>query len=152
MFRPTRSQARAKAQFHRKAENNPLLGSLEDLSVQKMEKLAGVKNLGRWMEQEGFREWFLNGEYNRELLESAVEMAIKEAMLILECPSDGEKGSPRPGDKLAAMKIILEYAGYAPKKESKAEYKDTEIAEMDEERLDKMIAKAMKQSKLNVAI
>jgi hypothetical protein len=80
------------------------------------------------MKQEGFREWFMNAEYNRELLESAVELAVKEAIHILECPADGEKGSPKPSDKLAAMKVILEYAGYAPKKEAKVEYKDAEIA------------------------
>jgi hypothetical protein len=108
-----------------------------------MEKLAGVKDLNRWLEQPGFREWFLNSNYNRELLESAVETAIQEAITILELPSDGERGSPKPGDKLSAMKIILEYAGYAPVKKEKDEYKDAEIAKMDEENLDKMINKAM---------
>lgn len=145
MFNPTRAQARAKAQLHRKAEKNPLLGPPESLSVQKLEQLSGVKDMGRWMQQDGFREWFLNPEYNRELLESAVELAIKEAMAILEAPADGEKGSPKHSDKLSAMKTILEYSGYAPKKESKVEYRDAEIAEMDEERLDKMINKAMRQ-------
>ncbi len=129
MFKPSKSQARAKAEFHRKVEQNPLLGSPDALSVQKMEKLSGVKDLSTWMKQDGFREWFLNGEYNRDLLESAVELAVKEAIHILESPSDGERGSPKPSDKLAAMKVILEFAGYAPKKESKIEYKDAEIAQ-----------------------
>ena len=145
MYKPTRSQARAKAQLHNKADKNPLIGPVETLSTQKLEQLSGVKDLSKWLEQDGFKEWFLNPDYNKELLESAVETAIKEAMTILEMPSDGEKGSPKPSDKLAAMKIILEYAGYAPKKQAQVEYQDKEIANMDEERLDKMINKAFRQ-------
>lgn len=144
MFKPTKAQSRAKAQFQNKAEQNPLLGPRESLSLQKMEKLSGVKDLSTWMKQEGFREWFLNADYNRELLESAVELAVKEAINILETPSDGERGSPKPSDKLAAMKVILEYAGYAPKKQAEVEYQDKEIAQMDEAKLDKMINKAFK--------
>jgi hypothetical protein len=147
MFKPSREQARAKAAFHAKLQKNPLLGDPESLPVQKMEQLAGVKSLVHWMKEDGFKDWFLNANYNRELLESAVEVAIKEAVKILEAPSDGEKGSPKPSDKLAAMKILLEYAGYAPKGKDKAEYQDKDIANMDESNLDKMIQKALGNNK-----
>lgn len=147
MFKPTKDQARAKAQFFNKYEKNQLLGPVDTLSIQVMEKLAGEKDLNRWMQEPGFRNWFLNNEYNKELLESAVELSIKEALNILEMPSDGEKGSPKPSDKLSAMKIILEYAGYAPKKQATVEYQDKEIAAMDEENLDRMINKALAQQK-----
>ncbi len=116
-----------------------------------MARHAGVKNMDPWLKQEGFYEWFVNGDFNRELLESAVEIAILEAMKILEAPSDGEKGSPKPGDKLSAMKIILEYSGYKPKDQAQPEYADKEIASMDEAKLDKMIESALEQSgKLSV--
>ena len=152
MFNPTKSQSIAKSTFHNKVDKNPLLGSIDNLSTQKMETLSGVKDLDRWMKIDGFREWFLNDEYNKELLESAVELSIKEAIAILEAPSDGEKGSPKSSDKLVAMKIVLEYAGYAPKKQATVEYKDKEISQMDEERLDKMIDKAYKQQKVKLDI
>jgi hypothetical protein len=109
-----------------------------------MEKLAGVKDLDSWFKNEGFKEWFLNGNLNKQLLESAVESAIREAMNILDAPSDGERGSPKPSDKLAAVKVILEYAGYAPIKKAEVLYQDAEIGEMDEAQIDKLISKGIK--------
>ena len=145
MFKPSRAQARAKASLQNKASKNPILGQLDALPRQELEKLSEVKDLSSWMEQDGFQEWFLNPDSNMELLESAVELAIKEAISILEQPSDGEKGSPKASDKLSAMKAIMDYAGYAQVKKAEVEYQDKEIGNMDEERLDKMISKAFKE-------
>lgn len=144
MFIPSQKQSEAKARLHNKANKNPMLGDLESLPVQKLERMAGVRSLDSWMKQEGFRAWFLNSESNRELLESGVETGLREVLRILEMPCDGEKGSPKPSDKLNAAKLFLEYAGYAPKKQATVEYKDKEIAEMDAETLDKEILKLHK--------
>lgn len=145
MLRPTRAQSRAKAAFHAKVQSNPLIsGNLSTISDRKIAQMAGVADISKWMAQDGFREWFLNGDFNKELLESAVQTAIMEAISILEMPSDGEKGSPKPSDKIAAMKTILEYAGYAPQKKSEVVYQDKEIGDMSEEQLDKYLDKALK--------
>lgn len=150
MFTPNQKQAKAKAEFHRRVKGNALLGPLEELPPSKLEQLSGVKCMDAWLKQDGFREWFINAEHNKDLLESAAELAIRNAILILEMPCDGEKGSPKPSDKLAAMKLILDYAGYSPKKDKDQASKENEIANMDEEALDKLIADAVKSGKSNL--
>lgn len=139
MFKPSRSQAKAKATLHNRAEKNPLIGSLDALSVRKLEKLSGVKDLSVWVDSPGFMEWFLNPESNKELLESGVELAISRALDILDTPLGDVKAS----DHLAAMKLILDYAGYTPKKQAVVEYKDKDIANMDEDNLDQIIKKGL---------
>ena len=153
MFKPTREQAKAKATFHSKVANNPLLGDLNSLSVSKLSQLSGVRELRHWLDIEGFREWLVNDKHNKQLLESAVELAISEAIHILESPCGAEKSDPRPSDKLSALKLILDYAGYAPsKKPVVVEYQDKDIGEMDEEALNKLIDKSLKdQGKLTLA-
>ena len=139
MFKPSRSQAKAKATLHNRAEKNPLIGSLESLSIRKLEKLSGIKDLSPWVDSPGFMEWFLNPESNKELLESGVELAISRALDILDTPLGDVKAS----DHLAAMKLILDYAGYTPKKQAVVEYKDKDIANMDEDNLDQIIKKGL---------
>ena len=147
MYRPTREESRAKAQLLRKFRENPLLGDLEQLSIQQMERMAGVKDLDRWMAKEGFREWLLNDSLVEELMEADLELGMDRLREMLCAPMDGEKGNPKPGDITKAVELLLKYTGREPKKQVQAEYKDAEIAQMDEEQLDKMIHKALKGQK-----
>ena len=143
MFRPSQAQAKAKARLFNKLDSNSMLNPPDTMSKAELERHAGVRDISKWLEKDGFQEWFFNKDHNRELLESAVEIAIRECINILEAPSDGEKGSPKPGDKLNAMKTVLEYAGYTPVKKTEVEYKDQQVASMNEEELDKFIDKSL---------
>lgn len=147
LFNPTRAQSKAKATFHKRYESNPILGEMSALSRSQIQRLSGVVKMDAWFKQDGFEEWFFDNNYNKELLESAVELGIHEVINILEAPSDGERGSPKPSDKIAALKLVLEYAGYNAAKETKVEYQDKEIANMDEENLDKMISQSLKSQR-----
>lgn len=143
VFRPTKRQALAKATYHRRVANNPLISDIASPSKAHIEKYSGVRDCSAWVAQDGFLEWFLNKESGKDLLESGVEAAIQEVLLILDAPSDGEKGSPKPSDKINAAKLLLEYAGYAPTKKAEVDVKERKVQEMSEEELNKMLSKAL---------
>ncbi len=141
-FTPTRTQHRAKARFHVAVAKNPMLTDLEQISRPKLSRLAGVKDVSLWCKNVEFLPWFLNKDYNRELLESGVQPAIERAIAIIKAPSDGEKGSPKPSDQLKATQMLLDYAGYGPKHNKP---KDDVDAPMTDEEAEKVINERMKR-------
>ena len=142
MFKPSQTQSLAKARLYKNITNNPLLGDVEALSTQKLEKLSKVKDLSTWMTQEGFHAWFTNSNHIEDLMEADLELGMERLREVLTTPMGGEKGDVRASDITKAVEMLLKYTGREPKKEAKVEYKDAEVGQMDEERLDKMISKA----------
>lgn len=143
MFNPTRAQSRAKAQLKATTKDNPLLGDLASLPVSKLKELCGASAVEKWVKDSDFCEWFFNMNYSDQTLQGAVDLAIREAYYILEAPADGEKGSPKHSDKIAAMKLILEYAGYGKKAKDDKKAED-ELDNMTKEELDELIQKGLK--------
>lgn len=143
MFRPTREMSLAKARLIKKLNNNPLVSDPEQLSQLKLEQLSGVKSLDAWMAKDGFREWFLNGEYIEDLMEADLELGMERLREMLSLPLDGERGNPKPGDITKAVEMLLKFTGREPKKQAQVEYQDKEIGAMDEAALDKIISRGM---------
>lgn len=143
MFRPTREMSLAKARLVKKLNNNPLVSDPDKLSQLKLEQLSGVKSLDAWMAKEGFKEWFLNGEYIEDLMEADLELGMERLREMLSLPLDGEKGNPKPGDITKAVEMLLKFTGREPKKQAQVEYQDKEIGSMDEAALDKIISKSL---------
>lgn len=139
-MRPTKPQAMAKSRFWSSVQGNPLL-SPESLPAAKVAQLAGNQQVREWFIDLEFRDWFLNKDATRQLLESAVEPTIKRLLSIIECTEVGPKGEVTAASQVNAAKLILEFAGYAPPKQRIVEYRDKEIASMDEAELVSYIQK-----------
>jgi len=139
-FVPSRSQKEAKAKLLHKTDGNIMVGSLESLSNAQLSKYAGINTIDHWVEQEGFKDWFLDKDSNDHLIQSAADSAIRAAIAILEDPEVGQKGKPGYKDQLAAAKMLLEFAGYAPVKKKEVTNKEDPTANMSAEDMDKAIA------------
>jgi len=139
-FIPSRSQKEAKARLLHKTTDNILVGSLESLTTAQIAKYAGVSSIDHWVKQEGFRSWFLDKDANEHLIQSAADSAIRAAIAILEDPEVGQKGAPGYKDQLAAAKMLLEFAGYAPVKKKEVTNKEDPTRDMSAEDMDKAIA------------
>lgn len=143
-FKPTKSMKVAKAKLWTKLNSNPLLGDPEHMTQDLLRQLMGVKSVNHWMALDGFKEWLIDSSHNSQLLESAIETAIGEAIKLLEIPVTADKDSPRWADKISAIKLVLDYAGFSPKKAAKPD----DMADLSEENLDKLIAKQLRQQGL----
>ena len=139
-FIPSRSQKEAKAKLLHKTSDNIMVGSLDSLTTAQLAKYAGVSSIDHWINTEGFKDWFLDKDSNDHLIQSAADSAIRAAIAILEDPEVGQKGAPGYKDQLAAAKMLLEFAGYAPVKKKEVTNKEDPSANMSGEDMDKAIA------------
>ena len=139
-FRPTRAMLEAKAKLLFKTQDNIMIGNIESLSDTQLAKYAGVPTIQKWKEIEGFHAWFIDKDSNTHLISSGATSAIQAALDIIEHEDIGTKGAPAYKDQLTAIKMILEFAGYAPVKKKEVTNKEDPSANMSGEDMDKAIA------------
>jgi hypothetical protein len=148
-MRPTKAQAKAKAQFHANFNKNPLLTDLGKLSQTQIRKLAKSQAVVEWLKDDEFKTWFFDPTFNKALIESGVQDGIEMAIRCINTPVTGEKGAPKWSDQLSAFKLLLDYGGYAKKSDSAS---DSEAESADDkltsEERDRKIAELMKKSGL----
>jgi hypothetical protein len=138
----------AKAKLHFEVKNNPMLLNVESLSESQVCQHAGVSHTTykRWKENnEHFYAWFINKDSNVQLLESGVHSALQAAINILEDEEVGQKGGPKYSDQIAAAKLVLEYAGYAPVKKTQNTTKAGGLEDLSEDELDSIIKQGLQQ-------
>jgi hypothetical protein len=141
MFKPTAAQSKVKAQFHAAISRNPLIGDVSTMPTSEMARHSGSKSIQGWKSEDGFTEWFLNPQSNKELLESSVCLGIQSLIDILGQECDGERGSPKAADKINATKVLMSFAGYGPKDQKKDEEEKDSVDDLSAAELDKEIAK-----------
>jgi len=133
-WRPSAPQRKIKAKLHKLLANNPMI-KIENLTPERIANLTGSRTVRAWMQDPNFRDWLANRDSNRELLESGAEAAISRLIEIIEAPEVGPSKEVRASDQISAAKTILEYSGYQPAKHKIVEYKDKDVAEMNEDEL-----------------
>lgn len=141
MQRYDRKLKQAKARFWKTVSNNPMYPNPADLAHVVMAQAAGMPTLAGKLSEEGFKDWFLNNQHNKELMEVGAGYAIEKLIDILQDSDVGEKGAASVNNQVASAKILLEMAGYGPSKNKTVEYKDKEIGNMDEEELEDFLRK-----------
>ena len=102
----------------------------------------GTKDITHWLEIDGFKLWLLNSSHVSQLIDGALEDVLKEAIAIATMQVTDERNSVKYGDKLKAIEFVARMSGYMPKQAAKAA--DNEFADMDEDKLDKLINKSIK--------
>ena len=145
MFRPSKEQIQAKSKFQNKIKNNPLLGELDKLPEVRLATLAGVKDIGPWLQQDGFKEWLLNDNSVQELAEIGLELSMRELI------EDITLGAMSTKDKIAAMKLLLDLARPIFLARLSADAKKTvgmDFAAMSEDSLNEHIISLMKQQEV----
>lgn len=139
-MRTTKEQRQSKARFWTRIKNNPLY-NLKTVTNADIADLAGDSDLKVQLANPGFRDWFMDEDANKSLLESGAETAIKKLIEIVSYGSAdmGNGKLVKAGEQLKAAEIILKMAGYEPIKHRKVEFSDKDINDMDERQLEEFI-------------
>ncbi len=83
LYKPNAAQRRAKANFWTAWQDDPSV-DIELLTKDDAIQLSGVKTVGSWWAQAGFKDWFLNKDDHRQRLEYLYDLALDRAEAILE--------------------------------------------------------------------
>jgi len=128
----------AKARFWKTVAHNPMYPNPLALSNAVMASVAGMTSMAEKLGQADFKDWFLNNEHNCQMLEVGAGYAVERLIDILAQTATGEKGGATVNNQVAAAKIMLDMAGYG-KKDAAVEFKDKDIAGLEEDELEAFI-------------
>ena len=130
-WKPSQPQRKFKARAYRE---NPK-AKFQDMTPTQVQTLTGNRSCQGWFDEEEFRDWFLNQDYTRQLLEAGSEVAVQRLLEILDETEVGPREAVTSGTQVAAAKLILEMANYAPAKRKEVVFKDKDIDGMDKDQL-----------------
>jgi hypothetical protein len=151
LWKPTAPQRKLKARLYNILANNPMV-RIESLTPSKVALLTGSEASKTWMQNPEFCAWLANKSHSKELLESGAEAAIERLIEIVEERDVGPAASVNAGAQVNAAKLLLEYSGLRPPSHRVIEYKDKDVADMDEGELRQFIeaeAPKLLPSKIN---
>ena len=148
-FTPTKTQLLAKAKFWRAVDGNPLLGSVDDIPIPEVCRLAGTKSIILWAkEQEGFREWFKDSENIKDRISVGAEQAIDKLVHIINATAESGPGAVvTTGNQLTAAKLLLDFSGHKPADKQAIKVTADQLPD-DERALRKYIAKNAEKLKV----
>lgn len=139
----------AKATFWNRIQKNPALDPTR-MDAQEIARVSGYPDIVIQLQRPEFKEWFLDADTNRSLLEAgvsgAVETLTKIVCLDIDQITKGEI-SVKLGDVVRACEVMLRYAGYEPIRHKAVEVADREVAKMNEADLDRFIENKLKAAK-----
>lgn len=135
-----KKQREHKAKFWQRIKNNPLY-NLNTISNAEIAELAGDSDLKVQLANPKFKDWFMDQDSNKSLLESGAETAIQKLIEIVSygAADMGNGKLVKAGEQIKAAEIILKMAGYEPVKHKQIAYSDKDINEMDERQLEEFI-------------
>lgn len=147
-FNPTKHMRVAKARFWKAVEDNPLIDPT-CLSVAEISRLAGSPTLPRWVrDNEGFKQWFTSKDEIKVMLKMGAEAAVDRLVKIVQEDRVGPKEAVSAGTQVQAAKLLLEFAGMAPAKQSEVRITKEQLPD-DENELRQYIEAGV--SKLKIA-
>ena len=135
LYAPSPSQQKAKARFFNRFESSPFL-SLDSITAVQAMEITGIRSIKDWWSKPGFKDWFLNRNEAGEKLEYLFSLALDTAEQILRDPE------AQTNAKVQMIKIAAELADKMPSKH-KEKFADKEIGEMNPERLNEFLDKAV---------
>ena len=127
LFSPTDAMAKVKARFWTKFQPGPLVG-VENVSLSVVAQVTKSAALNRWWDDEGFRDWFLNRDEERERIKYLFNKGLDTIEHILDNPEANANA------KANLIKMLAEMNGYLGKKPVE-KFADTEINAMSEQQL-----------------
>jgi hypothetical protein len=137
-FRPTDAQRRAKSaywsHYFQTGDIPP-----DTVSSREASELSGYSEVEKWYSQEGFPEWFQNGDEFRQQVEYTSHLGLEVIQQVLQ-----DVGA-RTSDRLNAAKMALEIAAKFPSKSTDEKYADKRIQEMGKKELEELIASKLKK-------
>lgn len=136
-YLPSAEQRRAKSSFWSRFNDNPICDPSE-ISLAIALRFVADGRLSRWWSQDGFKEWFRNGEEFRHRVEYLAHLALDALENVLIDPK--AQGSAR----VNAAKLLMEVARKMPARGAVEKYLDEKIAEMDKKQLEEFISKRTK--------
>lgn len=137
-FIPNPEQRKVKAAFWTRFAENPLCEPA-DIQMGDIQRLVGDSRLQRWWTLPGFKEWFRNQEEFREIVESAVYLALDKLREILS--SDDPKMASA---QVNAAKLLLEVGRKMPQKQTVERFADEKIGKMGKKELEAFVQKGLK--------
>lgn len=143
LFVPTPEQRELKAKFWLEFLANPIIDNT-DISPLVVEEYLG-RPISAWMKQPNFWQWFKSRDMTKRYLEIAAEKACELAIMYLD-PAIPMQDSAR----VNLMKIVLEFAGRTPPVRKEIKWQDQDVASLDDQQLDALIAKLSRKAAKNL--
>jgi hypothetical protein len=134
VWKPSAPQRKLKAKLYSILVNNPML-RVESLTPGKIAALTGSVAVKSWMENPEFCSWLANKNHTKEMLDSGAEVAIERLIEIVQEREVGPSKAINAGAQVNAAKLLLEFSGLRPPSHRVVEYKDKDVADMDEAEL-----------------
>jgi hypothetical protein len=149
MFQPTKSQLMAKSRFWRAVQENPMLGSVDDLPMSEVCRLAGTKQIVKWaQDNDEFRDWFKDPDNIKDRIQVGAEKAIDRLIdIISAAPESGRDALVTTSNQIAAAKMLLDFSGHKPADKQAIKVSADQLPD-DEAALRKYIAKNAEKLKV----
>ena len=130
MFKPTLPQSKFKASLYARFKDKLDWSVLDGI---KLQTLTGSRSVAKWWDDdEQFRDWVQEKDTVDLMLKSSAEISIDRLRDIVLEDSVGPTGRVTAASQVAAARLLLEFAGYAPASHKVIEYRDKEIEKMSE--------------------
>lgn len=139
----------AKATFWNRIQKNPALDPSR-MDANEIARISGYSDIIIQLQRPEFKEWFMDQDTNKSLLEAGVSGAVETLTRIVCLDVDAiTKGelAVKIGDVVRACEVMLKYAGYEPIRHKSIEVVDREVAKMNEADLDQFIENKLKAAK-----
>jgi hypothetical protein len=133
LFEPSSPQAKVKARFWTRFQAGPLADPSKVSLIDALET-TGTPQLQKWWGLEGFREWFLNKDEERERLKYLFNKGLDTIEQILDNPEANANA------KVNLIKMLAEVSGYLGKKPVE-KFADEEVNRMSESQLTEFLEK-----------
>ena len=143
-------QKRAKIQFWRKVEDNPLIDA-SNLSNANIAEIVGDINVKLWLADPEFKAWFLDDKSLDDLLQLGAESAVERLISIVNETNVGPREAVSSSSQVAAAKILLDFAGMSPVKKTETTLKADQLPD-DEKKLREYIETNAKKLKVIKAV
>lgn len=137
---PTDKDRALKAQFWSKFKQNPIVDEA-DVTPELVKRYTG-RDISGLMKHPDFWVWFSNSRTTEQLLEMAAERGAAMAVRMLD-PSVVMNDNAR----VQLIKIVMDYSGRTPPSHKVIKWADRDVAALDEDQLDELIAKLSKKRK-----
>jgi hypothetical protein len=134
-FRPTESQALAKARFDQWAAEYRGVVPLANIQVADLERVCLTTQLGKWLRDQDFAAWF----FNQTAFMLAGQAMKHTALDVLQDLVLDPQVAPR--DRLRAVDMVLKLAGaYPDPAASRVRFLDAALNDMDEAEVARQLA------------
>jgi len=140
IFTPTPSMKRIKARFWTRYQETPT-SQISDVTAAEIAKVTGSAGIKNWWSKDGFKDWFLNKNEDKERISYLFDMSLEKLEDMINDPS------VNAGVRLNAIKLLAEMNGNIGKSKKQPErFADEQIEKMSESQLIEFIKE--KQIKL----